>query len=92
MKANSRLSQQEYEKLSNEYEISPPELSGKSGFLTTAREKMLIAELLPPDCARIVLMSAKVMSLSPAEVIQYSIKKQLAENAAGDGAGHRYSL
>jgi len=80
METNSRLSQQEYEKLSSEYEAAPPELSGKSGFLTALREKTLIAELLPPDYARIVLMKAKAMSLSPAEVIQYSIKKQLAEN------------
>ena len=80
METNSRLSQQEYEKLSNEYEIVPPELSGKSGFLTAVREKTLISELLPPDYVRIVLMKAKAMSLSPVEVIQYSIKKQLAEN------------
>jgi hypothetical protein len=75
-----RLSQQEYEKLSLEYETNPPRLSGKPGFLTATREKTLISELLPPDYARIVLMKAKAMSLSPAEVIQYSIKKQLAEN------------
>jgi hypothetical protein len=51
MESNSRLSQQEYDKLSLEYEANPPKLSGKPGFLTTA------------------------------EVIQYSIKKQLATNA-----------
>jgi hypothetical protein len=79
METNSRLSQQEYEKLSIEYEMTPPSLSGKSGFLTAVREKTLVSELLPPDYARIVLMKAKAMSLSPAEVIQYSIKKQLAE-------------
>ena len=81
MESNNRLSNQEYEKLSIEYEMNPPELSGKSGFLTAIREKTLISELLPPDYARIVLMKAKAMSLSPAEVIQLSIKKQLAENA-----------
>jgi hypothetical protein len=81
MEAITRLSQQDYEKLSIEYETNPPELSGKSGFLTATREKTLVTELLPPDYARIVLMKAKVMSLSPAEVIQYSIKKQLAESA-----------
>jgi hypothetical protein len=80
MKPNNRLSQQEYENLSREYEATPPRLSGKSGHLTALREKNLITELLPPDYARIVLMKAKVMSLSPAEVIQYSIKKQLTEN------------
>jgi hypothetical protein len=79
MESNNRLSQQEYEKLSLEYETNPPKLSGKPGFLTTMREKTLISELLPPDCARIVLTKAKAMSLSPAEVIQYSIKKHLTK-------------
>ena len=69
-----------YEKLSLEYEANPPELSGKPGFLSTMREQTLVTELLSPDYARIVLMKARAMSLSPAEVIQYSIKKQLAEN------------
>ena len=77
---NRRLSDRDYERLSIEYETTPPELSGKAGFLTTMREKTLVEELLPPDYARIVMMKAKAMSLSPAEVIQYSIKKQLAEN------------
>ena len=80
MKTNCRLSDNDYEKLSLEYEKNPPELSGKPGFLTTMREKTLVAELLSPDYARIVLMKAEVMSLSPAEVIQYYIKKQLVEN------------
>jgi len=79
MEADKKLSQQEYEKLSIEYETTPPELSGKAGFLTVLREKALIAELLPPDCARIVFMKAKAMSISPAEVILHSIKSQLAD-------------
>jgi len=81
MKANGRLSNKEYEELSLEYEQNPPELSGKPGFFTTMRERILIAELLPPDYARIVNMKAKAMSLSPAEVIQYAIKEQLIEKA-----------
>ena len=81
MKTNCRLSDSDYEKLSLEYEKNPPELSGKPGFLTVMREKTLITELLSPDYARIVLMNAEVMSLSPAEVIQYSIKKQLIEKS-----------
>jgi len=81
MKTNCRLSDSDYEKLSLEYEKNPPELSGKPGFLTIMREKTLITELLSPDYARIVLMNAEVMSLSPAEVIQYSIKKQLIEKS-----------
>jgi hypothetical protein len=79
MKINSRLSDSDYEKLSLEYEMNPPELSGKPGFLTIMREKTLITELLSPDYARIVLMKAEAMSLSPAEVIQFSIKNQLVE-------------
>jgi len=45
------------------------------------RERTLVAELLPPEYARIVNMKAKAMSLSPSEVIQYAIKEQLVENA-----------
>jgi len=80
MKTNSRLSDSDYEKLSLEYDTNPPELSGKPGFLTIMREKNLIKELLSPDYVRIVLMKAEAMSLSPAEVIQFSIKNQLVEN------------
>ena len=81
MSANDRLSDKEYEELSLKYEQNPPELSGKPGFLTATRERMLVSELLPPDYARIVNMKAKAMSLSPSEVIQYAIKEQLVEKA-----------
>ena len=77
MNANGRLTNEEYEKLSLEYEKNPPALSGKPGFFTTMRERTLVAELLPAEYARIVNMKAKVMSLSPSEVIQYAIKEQL---------------
>ena len=80
MNSNGRLSNEEYEKLSLEYEQNPPELSGKPGFFTTTRERTLVAELLPPEYARIVNMKAKALSLSPSEVIQYAIKEQLVEN------------
>ena len=80
MKTSGRLSDKEYEELSLEYEKNPPELSGKPGFLTNMRERTLVAELLPPDYARIVNTKAKAMSLSPSEVIQYAIKAQLVEN------------
>jgi len=49
MTANVRLSDKEYEELSLEYEASPPELSGKPGFLTNMREQILETELLSPD-------------------------------------------
>jgi hypothetical protein len=80
MNANGRLSNEEYEKLSLEYELNSPKLSGKPGFFTAMRERTLVAELLPPEYARIVNMKAKAMSLSPSEVIQYAIKEQLVES------------
>jgi hypothetical protein len=80
MSTNKRLSDKEYENLSHEYERNPPELSGKSGFLTNIRERTLLTELLPPDCVRIINMKAKALSLSPSEVIQYAIRTQLVEN------------
>ena len=80
MKTNDRLTDKEYESLSLEYEQNPPELSGNPGFLTNIHERILITELLPPDCARIVNMRAKALSVSPSEVIQLAIKAQLVEN------------
>ncbi|MCL1918287.1 MAG: hypothetical protein FWG14_08225 [Peptococcaceae bacterium] len=81
MRISDRLPEEEYEKLSLEFEEAPPALSGKPGFLTAMRERTLIAELLSPDYARIVYTKAKVMSLSPSEFIQHAIKAQLIENA-----------
>ena len=80
MKTNGRLSDNEYERLSLEYEQNAPILSGKPGFLSHMHEAKLVNELLSPDCARIVNMRAKAMMLSPAEVIRCAIKKQLVEN------------
>jgi len=80
MDTSGRLTNKEYEDLSHEYEQTPPELSGKPGFLSNMREKQLIMELLPPDYARIINMKAKAMLLSPSEVIQYAIKEQLVGN------------
>ncbi|MCL2152844.1 MAG: hypothetical protein FWH57_07800 [Oscillospiraceae bacterium] len=80
MKATVRLSDEEYEALSLEYEENPPELSGSPGFLTNMREQLLVTELLSPDYARIVNKKARAMSLSPSEVIQHAIKEQLTEN------------
>ena len=59
MKMNSRLSDKEYDELSLEYEQNPPKLSGKPGFITNMREKILVTELLPPDYARIVNYESK---------------------------------
>ncbi len=81
MKISARLSNKEYEELSNEYEHNFPEPSGNPGFLSLKRETALVTELLPPYYANIVNIKAKAMSLSPSEVIQYAIRSQLRENA-----------
>ena len=75
-----RLSNSEYDALSLEYEINPPELSDMPGFLTNMREQMLVSKLLPPDYARLVNTKANLMALSPSEVIKYAIKAQLVES------------
>ena len=79
MKKTNKLSNDEYEALSLDYEQNPPKLSGSPGFLTNVREQMLVTELLPHDYARIVKAKANAMSLSPSEVIQYAIKTQLTQ-------------
>ena len=81
MIASVRLTDNEYEKLSCEYDKSPPELSGNPGFLTNLRERILVAELLSPDYARIVNMKAKSLSISPSEVIRSALKAQMVDNA-----------
>ena len=81
MKPTKRLSNSEYEALSLEYEINPPDTSGMPGFITTKREQMLVAKLLSPDYARVVNTKASIMALSPSEIIQYAIKAQLMENS-----------
>ena len=81
MKTAKRLSNSDYEALSLEYEVNPPELSGMPGFLTNLREQALVAKLLPPDYARLVNARASIMSLSPSEVIQFAIKAQLTESS-----------
>lgn len=80
MDESKRLSDNEYDALSREYETVPPKLSGSLGFLTNTREQSLVTELLSPDYARIVKMKAKALSLSPSEIIQSAVKAQLVEN------------
>ena len=80
MKKTTRLSYEEYEALSLDYEKNPPKLSGSPGFLSNMREQLLVTELLPPDYARVVKTKAEALSLSPSEVIQRAIKAQLIEN------------
>ena len=80
MKKSEKLSNSEYEALSLEYEVNPPELSGSPGFITNKRENILVAQLLPPDYARMVNVKAKAMALSPSKIIQVALKSQLVEN------------
>ena len=80
MKSTTRLTNEEYEALSLEYEENPPKLSGSPGFITNMREQLLVTELLSPDYARIVKTKARAMSLSPSEIIQNAIKAQLSMN------------
>ena len=80
MNENKRLTDEEYEALSIEYEQNPPELSGNPGFITSIREQSLVSELLSPDYARVVKARAEAMSISPAEVIQNALKAQLVES------------
>ena len=82
MKATERLSNSEYEALSLEYEVNPPELSGTPGFLTNMREQMLVEKLLSPDYARVVNAKATILALSPSEIIQAAIKAQLVESGS----------
>ena len=77
----SKLSNEEYETLSLEYERKPPALSGEPGFFTNMREQMLVTELLSPDYARIIKAKAKAMSQTPSEVIQNAIKMQFINNS-----------
>ncbi|MCL2364092.1 MAG: hypothetical protein FWC71_05460 [Defluviitaleaceae bacterium] len=58
MKTTERLSDKEYEALSQEYVQNPPALSGNPGFLSNLREVRLARELLPPDYAHIISMKA----------------------------------
>jgi len=80
MNTNNRLTDAEYADLCIEYELNSPKLSGKSGFITTLKEKSLVKELLSPEYARIVNAKAHVMSLSPSEIIQELIKEKMVEN------------
>jgi hypothetical protein len=75
-----RMTDEEYEALSDVYAKIPPKVSGKPGFLTNLHEKALVTKLLPPEYARIINMKAQAMSMTPSEVIQDMIKEQMAGN------------
>jgi hypothetical protein len=75
----TRLTNEEYEVLSEEYTKNPPELTGQPGFITQQRQHALVNELLDPNYARIVNEKASALSIPPSEVIQSALKLQLAE-------------
>ena len=74
----TRPTNEEFEKLSDDYHENPPELSGQPGYLTQLRQRALVNELLDPSYARIVNAKASALSVSPSEVIQEALKVQLA--------------
>jgi hypothetical protein len=74
-----KLTDEEYEALTDEYAAVPPALSGHSGHITQLRQRELVAELLGPEYARIVNAKASALHVSPTEVIQSALKTQLAE-------------
>jgi hypothetical protein len=74
-----RLTDEEYEALADEYAENPPALSGSPGFITLLRQRELVYELLGPDYARIVNAKANALHVSPTEIIQSALERQLAE-------------
>jgi hypothetical protein len=78
VKQMTKLTEQELEKLSDEYAKNPPPLSGGPGYFSRKKEQALVSELLGPDYARMVNTKAKALSVSPSEVIRSAIKEQFA--------------
>ena len=75
----TRLTNEEYEALAEEYAKNPPELSGQPGFITQLRQRALVNELLGQKYARIVNESARALSVSPSEVIASAIREKFAD-------------
>jgi len=74
----TKLTEQQLEDLAEEYAKNPPPLSRKPGYFTRKREQELVLELLGSDYAKAVNSKAKVLSVSPSEVIRSALKEQLA--------------
>jgi hypothetical protein len=74
----ARATDEEYAALAARYEVQPPELSGKSGYLTSLREEALINELLEPEYARLVNAQAAALKVSQSSIIQQALKSLLA--------------
>ena len=75
----TRLTNEEYEALADEYAGNPPKLSGQPGFITQLRQRALVNELLDQKYARIVNESARALSVSPSEVIASAIREKFAD-------------
>ena len=78
---DKELTNEEYEKLSDGYVTVPPKLSGKPGYITIMRERALIDKLLSAKYARIIKVQAEQMSVSPADIIEAAIQRQLNSDA-----------
>jgi len=78
---DKELTDVEYEQLSDNYVVNPPKLSGKPGFITIMRERILVDKLLSSKYARIIKFQAELMSVSPSEIIENAIQRQLNNNA-----------
>ena len=78
---NQRLSDEEYEALSDDHAANPPELSGNPGFFTTLRQKALLKELVSSECANLITIQAEQESVCPSVIIENAIKFKLSYSA-----------
>ena len=76
----TKLTEEEYQELSDSYAKNAPELSGNPGYLTRLREAQLVNELLEPDFARAVNAKAAALSVLQSEIIQDALRDKLAAN------------
>jgi hypothetical protein len=75
----TKLTEQELEKLAEDYAENAPALSGKPGYFSRKKEQTLVTELLGSEYARVINTKAKAMSTSPSEIIRSAIKEQFAD-------------
>ena len=77
MMFDKELTNEEYEALSDSYVANPPKLSGKPGYITVMRERVLIDKLVSTKYARIIKIQAEQMSVCPSDIIESAIQYQL---------------
>ena len=78
---NIILNEDEYEALSDDHILNPPSLSGKPGFITTIRQKVILKELVSSECANLIFIQAEQESVCPSEIIENAIKFKLLHTA-----------